>query len=131
MPVYSRKAKYEELRKSLQNESETGPQQTPELSPYIERLNKIAPGNFEAPEVNAPETLPPVQPRRAQIFRKRLQPADVVGGFLERQAICLFAARATRDGLYPYVRQPTVPRIQLKVDTGNGKTTTAPFRGHQ
>lgn len=68
MPVYSRKAKYEELRKSLQNESETGPQQTPELSPYIERLNKIAPGNFEAPEVNTPETLPPVQPRRAQTY---------------------------------------------------------------
>ncbi len=68
MPVYSRKAKYEELRKSLQNESESGPQQTPELSPYIERLNKIAPGNFEAPEVNAPETLSPVQPRRAASY---------------------------------------------------------------
>ena len=68
MPVYSRKAKYEELRKSLQNESESGPQQTPELSPYIERLNKIAPGNFEAPEVNNPETLPPVQPRRAATY---------------------------------------------------------------
>ncbi len=68
MPIYSRKAKYEELRKSLQNDSEAG-LQTPELSPYVERLNKVAPGTFEAPEVQAPETLPPVQPRRAATYQ--------------------------------------------------------------
>ena len=68
MPIYSRKAKYEELRKSLQNDSEAGIQ-TPELQPYKQRLDKIAPGQIELPEAAAPEVLPPVQPRRAATYQ--------------------------------------------------------------
>ena len=68
MPIYSRKAKYEELRKSLQNDSEAG-MQTPELQPYKQRLENIAPGQIELPEAQTSETVSAVQPRRAATYQ--------------------------------------------------------------
>ncbi len=76
MPKYSRSAKYEELRSSLQSDSEAG-LHTPDLSQYEQRLNKIAPTVFEAPNVQAPETLNPVRARRAATYTQpeQQQPA--------------------------------------------------------
>ena len=68
MPKYSRSAKYEELRSSLQSDSESG-LHTPDLSQYEQRLNKIAPAYFEAPESTpAPETMSPIRARRAAVY---------------------------------------------------------------
>ncbi|MBQ9327850.1 MAG: hypothetical protein IJ225_04885 [Solobacterium sp.] len=64
---YSRTAKYEDLRNRLQSDSESSIQ-TPDLSQYEQRLNRIAPAHFDAPEVPAPSSLDSVHARRAASY---------------------------------------------------------------
>ena len=54
MAKYSRMQKYKELRDSLQNDSESNIQ-TRDLYKYEQKLNQIAPDQFNAPQEPSPE----------------------------------------------------------------------------
>lgn len=62
MPKYSRTTKYEGLRNSLQNDSETEIR-SQDLSQYQDRLNKISSVHFDAPEAHEPEQVEPIHAR--------------------------------------------------------------------